>query len=223
MTIQGLLVLIDSLYPNAESDTNKIAFMNLAQEDLSPYFGKIVEDVTLKTVVDQDSYVYPTGLTDISEIISLAVANQATPTNRYDYLEYVLARAESNPMQYGSFHEIISSTGTKKLVLYPVPDTVNLTIAIRYRKALTALSSVDLTASPDFPSNYHSMLAYYAVSQVCAVGGSADRDQSDYYMQKYQDKLDNLWKNTNETDRKVRRKPTDNPQWHNYKSYGAGF
>jgi hypothetical protein len=223
MTVTELLAYIDAKYPNAETAASKISFMNVAQDILSPYFGKIVEDSTTVTVVDQDSYAFPTGLTGVEEIVSLAVSNQATPDGRYDYKEYVLARPEHNPMQEYSYHEIVSDSGAKKLVLYPIPDTVGLHILIRFKNPLTVLSASALTESPDFNSRYHIALAFYAISEVCSSGSSPDGYQADYYMQKFDTTLDNLWKFTNETDKKLKRKTTDNPQWHSYKSYGAGF
>ena len=65
MDVTALLALVDDLYPNAESSATKVQYMNIAMKDLSQYFGKIVEDATLVTVADQDSYTYPTGLTAI--------------------------------------------------------------------------------------------------------------------------------------------------------------
>ena len=76
-TVTQLVATIDAFYPNAETTANKIIYMNLAQDIISPYFGKVVEDATLSTVQNIDSYSYPTNLTDVSEIISLAIHNVA--------------------------------------------------------------------------------------------------------------------------------------------------
>lgn len=223
MTVQELLVLIDTLYPNAESSAMKVSFMNLAQEDLTPYFGKVVEDATTLTVVDQDSYAYPTGITDINDIVAVGIGNQATPANRYDYIRYNLSKPEESPQVYYSYFEIINSTGEKKLCLFPAPSTVNLPILIRYKKSLTALSSTLLTASPDFNSNYHSMLAYYAASMICRVGASPDREQADGFMALYDAKLTEIWRKAMDDKIENRKESSDNPQWRARKSIVKGY
>lgn len=223
MTVTELIAYIDAKYPTAESSATKVSYMNVAQNILSPYFGKIVEDASTLTVVDQDEYAYPTGLTAIEDIQSLAVANQATPDDRYDYTQYHLSRSEYDPKEYYTYHEIISDSGAKKFVLYPIPDTVNLPIVIRFRKSLTALSASSLSASPDFDSRYHIALAYFAISELASAGASPDTFQADYYMQKFESTEYDLWKLTNEAEKKNKKKRTDNPQWHVHKSYGAGF
>lgn len=74
-TVTQLIALIDAMYPNVVSTADKVTYMNMAQDEVSPYMGKIVEDTTLATIDGTDAYAFPTGLTDISEIVSLAVAN----------------------------------------------------------------------------------------------------------------------------------------------------
>lgn len=76
-TVTQLVATIDALYPNAETTANKVIYMNLAQNDLSSFFGRIQEDKTLSTVDGQDLYTFPTGITDTSEIIMLAIHNTA--------------------------------------------------------------------------------------------------------------------------------------------------
>lgn len=223
MDVTALLALVDDLYPNAESASTKVRYMNIAMKDLSQYFGKIVEDATLVTVADQDSYTYPTGLTAIEQIESLAVANQATPENRYDYTQYRLSKSEYHPMSYNSYFEIISDSGAKKLCLYPVPSEDDLPIVIRYRTELPELDSTKLTEEPEFDSKYHEALAFYCLHMIAMQGASPDRVQADAFMRKYDDIETKLWKGSMEIAAKKRKKPRDNPQWHKNRSYARGF
>ena len=222
-TVQQLLVLSDSMYPSAESDTNKIAFMNMALDELSPYFGQEIEDSTLTTVVGQDSYAYPTGISDISEIISVAIGNAASPTDRYDYTRYALSKGEDDPRVYYSYFQIINSAGAKKLAFYPSPTVVALPIRIRYHKKLTPFTSTDLTATPEFDSRFHDMLAYYCCHMICSIGSSPDAVQADMFMQKYEDTLEAMWKFQLEQNRARSTKRRDNKGWHKSSSYGAGY
>lgn len=264
MTTQELLTLTDSFYPNVESNTNKVAFMNLAQNKLSPYFGKIIEDATLSTTQNIDSYTFPTTLYDVTEIISLAIHNSAKlysaltayvagdivyynantytcilastgnlPTNatyftlnvinRYDYTEYFLKDSDLNPASANGYYQIVSSTGAKKLCIYPAPTTTGLVIIIRYQRRLTALSSSSLSAEPDFDSRYHVLLAYYACAMICSTGASPDSYNADHYMRQFEDGLDDLWKLKNEQDRKTNRFKKQNPHWNKYRSFNSGF
>ena len=223
MNVGQLIASINRDYPNAVSNTDKVAYMNEAQNFLSPYFGVIVEDDSLTTVVDQDSYTFPTGLTDVYEIISLAIANQATPSSRYDYTQYHLSKSEENPMATFSYFQIIDSTGAKKLAIYPAPTIVALKIIIRFRKKLTDLDENLLTASPDFDSRFHSMLAYYCCHRICQAGSSADESAANVWMQKYDYARQEMRKFYMEQEKGQRKRGRDNRQWHKYSSFGIGY
>lgn len=81
-TVSQLLTQIDAMYPNAESNTNKVLFMNMAQDDLAPYFGLEVIDESLSTLADDDEYSLPTGIDDVSQIDYLEISKEAVDTDR---------------------------------------------------------------------------------------------------------------------------------------------
>lgn len=193
-TTQQLLALVDAIYPNGEATATKILFMNQAQAELSPYFGTVVEDNTLSTVANQDSYSLPTGLSDVSQIMSLGVGTKATPDNRYDYVKYDIITRDDYPQGSCVYFQTVSSTGVKKIVLQPTPSTSGFPIRIRYRKALTDLSATSLTSSPDFDSRFHYLLAYYTAHMICSIGASPDVIQANAFMQKWESGLNELWK-----------------------------
>lgn len=223
MNLQALLNAVNRDYPNSVSNTDKVAYMNDAMSFLSPYFGTIIEDDSLTTVVAQDSYAFPTGLTDVYEIISLAIANQATPSSRYDYTQYHLSKSEEAPMVAYSYYQIIDSTGAKKLAIYPAPTIAALKIIIRYRKKLTDLDENLLTASPEFDSRYHHILALYCCHKICASGSSPDTIQANMFMQKYDFARQEMRKFYMEQEKGQKKKGRDNKQWHRYSSYGIGY
>jgi len=221
-TTQQLLTLVDNMYPNSMSNSVKIAYMNMALDELSPYFGLNIEDDSLATVADQDSYAIPSGINDITEIYSFAVANQATVSSRYDFTEYKKAYRETNPVSELSYFQIVSSTGTKKLVITPVPTVSGYAIIIRYKKAVPQLSVVNLTESPEIDSRFHDLLALYACHMICASGASPDVVQANMFMQKFDDGMRNLRKFYSRQDDNTRMRRRDNPQWRRYRSYGRG-
>lgn len=220
-TIQALIAVIDAKYASAATDTDKVLYMNMAQNELSAFFGIEVEDNTLTTVIDQDEYVFPTGLTDISQIKSVGIGNQATVADRYDYTRYELVTRDDYPRQSSSFFQSVDPTGVKSLVVYPPPSEAGLSIRILYRKPLTELSALDLTATPDFDSRYHYLLAYYAIAEICSSGASADYSQHDLYMQKFESGLDELWKLKMTQEANYPTRGRDNNQWHYGKRYAG--
>lgn len=223
MTTQELITLTDSLYPNAESDTVKVAYMNIAIRSLSPYFGIIKEDDSLVTVADQDNYALPSGIDDVSQILMLAIGDQASPTTRYNYTRYNLSARDDNPVNGNSYWQIVDSDGTKKLAIYPEPTTADLPIVIRYQARLAELSATSLSTEPEFDSYYHDMLAFYCAHAICASGVSADRSQADMFMQKYDDRYEELRRF--DMVKKVRQKNQyrDNRHWTSGRSTGVGY
>jgi len=221
MTIQALLDLVDGMYPNAESDAIKVGYMNLAQEDISPYFGLVVEDDTTLTVDEQDAYEFPTGLTDVTDIISLGIGGSDDPDDRYDYTKYTLVKVNENPMVWNSFYQVIDSSGTKKFAVYPVPATDDYPIVIRFKKALTALSTTVFTGSPEFNSNYHSMLAYYCAYMLAFT--TSDDDKANGFMAMYDARLTDIWRKAMDDEIDNPTYNRDNDQWHSNSRFVAGY
>jgi hypothetical protein len=222
-TLSKLLLLVDALYKNAETRDKKITYMNLALESLSTDFGLEVEDSTTLTVADTDEYSYPTGITDAYEIISLAVANNTIPTSRYDYRKYNLSKREDNPQSEYCFYQIVSDSGAKKFVLYPVPETSGHKILIRYHKKLTLFTESDLNAISELDDRFHEMLAFYCCHMIAASGSSPDTTQANMFMQKYDSCLTALWTLQNKKDTKKDSKRRSNPQWSRSHSHSSGF
>lgn len=191
-TVQQLINSVDRWYPqsaNSASDTDKVAFFNEAQDEISPYFGMIVENNTLTTVANQDYYAFPTGLTDISQIVALGIAHQATPEDRYDYDKYELVGRDDYPLGTKVYFQSISAEGVRKLVIQPTPDETGLQIKIRYRKALTELVATSLSYVPDFDPRFHDLLVWYCCNALASRGASADYPQADMFMQRYESTL----------------------------------
>ena len=312
-TVQELLGLANSFYQNAMTDATKVSYMNLAQNELSPYFGLLAEDTTLYTVKDNDSLTFPTGITDISQIEFLdiynepadvdfivasanmkvgtyTIANQPTSAkrisvthtavgntdtlgtitiagtvagvattevitpvanstvygnkffdangltsitgalwvtngtadlikvgvslDRYDFTRYTIGEADDVSYSGNIFYQMYNASGFKSIVISPAPLQTGCNIKIRYRKALTVLSASALTASPDFDSRFHDILATYCAYKICSVGASADHDASNHYLDEYNIRMIDLWKFSMEQNEKSNKKSRDNRQWH---------
>ena len=221
-TVATLLSLVDSLYPNAVSVEDKIQFMNIAINELSPHFGGIAEDNSLLTIANQDAYNLPSGVFDVSDITVLSVSKSDTPLNRYEFVEYKLNHADQNPKSDTGYYQIYDATGAKQLVLYPIPTESNRIISIRYKRRIPYLSAGDLNNIPSFDSRYHEALAFYCCHAICSMGSSPDSYQADMFMAKYDTVLTKLWRVTIEEDGGRKQKRRDNKQWHNSRSCSTG-
>ena len=94
MTISQLISMIDAMYANGESNTNKVLFMNKAQREMSPYFGLLATDSSITSIADEDEYSLPTGISDITQIEYLEIANDPPDTD---------CIVESADMKVGSY------------------------------------------------------------------------------------------------------------------------
>lgn len=213
-TVQQLLAQIDALYPNSVDTTNKVLFMNIAQNELSMYFGLIAEDTTLTTTAGTDTLTFPTGINDISQIETLDINNNLVSLGRNDFTRYEVGYVDDTDYSGKVVYQIYTSAGVKSLVIYPAPTVTGLTIRIRYRKALTELSPIALTVSPDFDSRFHDMLALYACYMICSTGANPDYIQSNRFMDQYDARVIDLWKHKMETEKVSRKKHRDGKQWH---------
>jgi len=212
-TVQQLIANVKRIYPTAESDSTIVAHFNLAQDELSPYFGTIVESETLTTTAGEDSYAFPTGLEDVSQIISLDIGFEATPATRHSYKKYYQGNRDELNVGCPVYFQLISSTGAKSLGLYPIPSTTGLPIRIRFRKKLTDLLITNQSASPDFDSRFHDLLVWFACHMLAASGSSPDTIQADMFMQKYTSTLEDLWRLKMTEEKKQQNRKRDNIQW----------
>jgi len=135
-------------------------------------------------------------------------------TDRYNYTKYEPSYKDDDTCYSNTFRQNYTSAGGKTMVLYPVPATSGYNIRIRYHKYLTDLSADSASASPEFDSRFHEMLAVYAAYMLASVGASPDTIQADRFYQQYDNYLTALWKDRMNKERVYPRKPRDNKQWH---------
>lgn len=221
-TVMQLLADVDRMYPNAETVEDKVRYMNMAQDELAKYFANVHEDSSLVTVAGQDSYNYPQGIDDISDIVSVAIAQSVNPTSRYAYVQYNQTYAYDVPNRGLSYYQVVDNSGNKSLVLNPLPTLDGLEIVIRYKKKLTALNANDLTFVPEFNHRYHHLLSFFACHMICSIGANPDAIQANMFMSKYESLRRELWKEHNTVIKEQKKVRKDNPQWHRGSGYARG-
>lgn len=217
MNLTELIKTVDSLYPNAESNNDKIKYMNMALNSLYPEFGKIKSDETLVTVQGDDEYAFPSNIETTSQILDISIGNRPVPLNRHDYLRYSLGYEDEYPKAGRIYYQIYDSSGNQALVFHPIPSRSGLPIRIKYHQRFAELNPNTMDQVPELREEYQMMLAFYAVHMIAAKSASPDAVQADVFMQKFDSVLLQMWhhKMDREANNPVLRK--DNSTWRRYR------
>jgi hypothetical protein len=175
-----------------------------------------ITPVANDTVYSSNYYTSVTSLTG-----SGWVASQGTDTikvgvkpDRYDTVRYQIGYKDDKPMGASCIYQGYSAAGVKSIIIYPAPTLAGLPITIRYHAKLPDLSASALSASPEFDSQYHSLLATYACWQICKNGSSPDSVQATQFAYVFDEGLTQLWKKTYQQQIIAPRKRKDNAMWH---------
>lgn len=224
MQLQEILSRIDSRYPNVVTVSDKIHYINLAQYDISKFFGRYIEDVTTVTVASQERYDYLTNLGDISDIEQLEIATTLTPLIDSDYQEYVLGTMIDKTRQGYVYYDAFQTVGgTRQFGIYPIPTTSGYTIRIRYLKPFAEMVQTDMTAEPEFDVRYHDALISYACYKIAASGSFPDEGMANIFSSEWNSSLDEIYRFYGHQRAAAPRKRRDNHQWHSTNSHYARY
>jgi hypothetical protein len=115
-------------------------------------------------------------------------------TDRYNYTRYMMTKQNEDEVYTHTFRQGYTAAGVKSLIIYPVPTTSGYNIRIRYRRNLTELSADSASASPDFDSNFHAMLAIYAAMEIANNSASPDTIKVNNLAMQYDQYMAGLWR-----------------------------
>ena len=173
--------------------------------------------VANKRVWSTKVYTALTSLTGAGWVIDAGNDNDTIKigqqTDRYKYRRYKASYSNEDDVYSNSYRQGYDASGNKSLILYPVPPTSGFNIRIRYKKDLTALSSTATTASPDFDSRFHELLAFYAAYMLASKGASADYPQANSFAQQYEAYRTGMWEERMKRERSNPQKRRDNEMW----------
>ena len=216
---------------NQPSDEGRISFL-VTTQDTGDTLGTVAivgtvdgsadgETVTLVAnarVWSTKVYSALTSLTGAGWVIDAVEGTADTiqigqQTDRYNYQRYKASYTNDNQAYSNTYRQGYNASGTKSLILYPIPSTSGFNIRIRYKKDLTALSSTATTASPDFDSRFHELLAFYAAYMLASKGASADYPQANSFAQQYEAYRTGMWEERMKRERSNPQKRRDNEMW----------
>lgn len=221
MTLQQMITSMSRMYPVAMELTVRIDYLNQALVAIEEYFDNFVA-TSFVTVADQDEYSMPTGITDISQIVSLGVSKSVPPVDRYDYEPWRPGTMLNRPQTYNTYYQLPDTDGVPKLILYPVPTVDNHVVSIIYKAHYEPFDASNLTAVPHFDTRYHIYLVYLANHLLASSGHAPDTDIADINMQRWLSAVEDLEFQRMSRDATNPHKKKDNPWWEIPKSHSAG-
>ena len=217
----SLLSTVRAMYDTPDSDTTLLAFANMAVDELREYFhGEFI--ATDLTEEDVDEYPLPTGCDDISDILTLGISRNTTPTDRYDYDYYTKITRDDYPNVGKGYYQITDEDGAKALVIYPAPDEAGYEISIRYKGHPGYFSTAAGVANPLFDYKHILLVSYFVCMWLAAKGDIPDTTQADYFSQLWDRGITELSRDRMRKSFAHPKRKRDNWQWHSGLRYVGG-
>ena len=208
-------------FPSTVDILTRVGFINQALVALDEYFD-IYSSTQTTTVAGVDEYELPAAISDFSQIVSLGIAKQKPPDDRYDFLKYRQGKTFDYPKNGRTYYPSYNSHGDKMFVIYPVPQETGLMINIIYKTRFAMMDWASNDVEPQLDSRYHILLVYYACHMVASMGHGPDTLQADMFMQKWLDGIKSLQRDQLRERLKNPNRHRDNPHWHKGKQHSAG-
>lgn len=195
-TVQQICDFADRKYPNSETDANKVSDLNDIHKRVYVKIAKLkneLEPYEITTIANQLTYNLPSDCS-IDNIVSVKVPQSTTITASTEWDEYNFAGVNDDTTSgywYGD-----GGNGLIALLKDDLPiSTAGLSIRLFYYKRPNALSSADMTATPELDEDYHDVLKFQLVSELASQGQSPDTEIADFWQRKTDEFLAEVEKN----------------------------
>jgi len=211
MTLDEILSKVDRVYPNQESDANKVLDIDMIHKKVYMQLRKLSNDFLIYedvTVADQTFYNLPTGCR-IEDIIRIDIET-GVDTDEYDTFEYVGIKDEIAGLQVYMRGE----EGTYALFDDETPiATAAKNIMIYYYPRPTTLTSSDLTVVPDLDEDYHPILCDLLIVELANQGHNPDTEIADYYQKRADEFMNKIILALQERQAAARTKTNECDEW----------
>lgn len=185
MTLQEILNYVDRKKPNSESNANKVIDLNKLQLEIFTKLNALsynVKMATDTTVADQSEYDLPTNCR--IENVRFIEVETYEDSGEYDKYYY------DGPQEEVIRLDKIFKRGSTNLKYSLLDDqsylgAADLTIKVYYYPRPSLLSAGTLGATPDLEEEYHPLLCYGLIVELCNQGNYPDVEMANYYQSKY--------------------------------------
>lgn len=170
-TVQQLLDTINTTYRNSYSTSQKIEWMDTVQRQIFQLVRHEAIPYNFVTVSDFAYYSLP-GDCDPMGIKQITIET-GVGTGSYRDLRFV--SVESNE-HVDSSTEFYSVEANQNLFINPLPnaDTAGRNVYMYYNKRPAALSSANLSATPDLEADFHELLIIGTIERIARARGEVD-------------------------------------------------
>lgn len=181
MDLQEILDEIAEKYPHGLSNDSVIRKINQIQNELFRTTFQVRTAAIYNLQKDVFAYTLPFPRSSLCDVVVNGVE-----------LNYQDSKKNSST---GSFYYFIGDAG---LGIYPTPDKdYNEGLALFYYKRPTQLTEDDLTAAPELDLDFHMLLVYGALAQICEA--FQDTAMINNYTVKYNGLIEEFQKVNDET------------------------
>ena len=185
MTLQEIINYVDRKKPNSETNANKVIDLNKLQLEIFMKINALTYNVTMSTdttVADQSEYDLPTNC----RIENVRFIEVETEESSDEYDKYLYEGPQEEDLSYDKIFKR-GSTNLKYSLLdeQEYLGTADLTIRVYYYPRPSLLSASTLTAEPDLEEEYHPLLCYGLIVELCNQGNYPDVEMANYYQSKY--------------------------------------
>lgn len=184
-TIQQICDYADRKYPNSETYANKVSDLNDIHKRVYVKIAKLKNELEIyetQTIADQLTYTLPSDCS-IDNLISVKVSQTTAITASTEWDDYEFAGVNDDTTSgywYGD-----GGNGLIALLKDDLPiATAGLSIRLFYWKRPNALSSSDMSATPELDEDYHDALKFQLVSELASQGQSPDTEIADFWQRK---------------------------------------
>ena len=198
-SVSQIISFVNRKYPNAETDANKVSDLNDIHKRVYVKIAKLKNEYEIyetTTIANQLTYSLPSDCS-IDNIIALKVSQSTTITASTEWDEYEFAGLNDDTTTgywYGD--------GGNNLIALLKDDlpisTAGLSIRLFYWKRPNALSSANMSATPELDEDYHDVLKFQLVSELASQGQSPDTEIADFWQRKADEFLAEVEENLKE-------------------------
>jgi hypothetical protein len=184
-TVQQICDYIDRKYPNSETDANKVSDLNDIHKRIFVRLARLKNETELyedTTIANQLTYNLPSDckIDDVA-LVKVSQTTTITVSTEWDTFEFAGIKDDTTMgYYYGD-----GGNGLISLLKDDLPiSTAGLSIRIFYWKRPNALSSSNMSATPELDEDYHDVLKFQLISELASQGHNPDTEIADFWQAK---------------------------------------
>ncbi|MFA4854185.1 MAG: hypothetical protein WC616_02410 [Candidatus Omnitrophota bacterium] len=213
-SIQQIVDFVDRKYPNSETDANKVSDLNDIHKRVYVKMSRLkneTEKYEITSIASQLTYNLPAdGKIDDVALVLVPQSITITASTEWEECEFAGIKDDTTTGYY-------YGDGGNGLISFLYDDlpiaTAGLSIRLFYWKRPNALSSADMSATPELDEDYHDVLKFQLVSELASQGHNPDTEIADFWQRKADEFLRDIETNLSERYNKTPTQSCQAEEW----------